>query len=110
MIHHLNVRVAWHDNRWNGAVCRAPSANSFCVDLDRIREERNDAAEDSIAGKAFADLQPGQLPPCRAEGGAFMNEREWWRIVQHPYQDSKNAAVTHGNLRSGFKTRIGVVG
>lgn len=105
MIHHLNVRVAWHDNRWNGAVCRAPSANAFCVDLDRIREERNDAAEDSVAGKAFTDLPPSQLPPCRAEGGAFMNEREWWRVVQHPYQDSKNAAATHGHLR---QTRIRV--
>jgi ATP-dependent exoDNAse (exonuclease V) alpha subunit len=86
-------------------VCRAPSANAFCVDLDRIREERSDAAEDAIAGIAFADLKPEQLPPCRAEGGAFMNEREWWRVVQHPYQEVKSASGTHGHLRS---TRIRV--
>ncbi|MBW2664221.1 MAG: hypothetical protein JRD93_20155 [Deltaproteobacteria bacterium] len=33
---HITIRVAWHDNRWNGTVCSAPSHNSFCVALDRI--------------------------------------------------------------------------
>lgn len=46
---HLNVRVPWHDSRWAGTVCSAPSCNSFCVDLDRIREERDDAYEDQVA-------------------------------------------------------------
>ena len=105
MTHHLNVRVAWHDNRWKGEVCRAPSANAFCVDLDRIRAERDDAAEDRLAGKAFGDIEPAKLPPCRAEAGVFMNEREWWRVVQHPYQDMEAAARTHGHLRP---TRIRV--
>jgi ATP-dependent exoDNAse (exonuclease V) alpha subunit len=105
-MNHLNVRVAWHDDRWNGTVCRAPSGNAFCVDLDRIRKERNDAAEDRIAGKAFADLDPTtQLPPCKAEAGAFMNEREWWREVDHPYRENKKAFETHGHLRP---TRIKV--
>ena len=26
---HLNVRVAWHDNRWNGTVCNDPLGNSY---------------------------------------------------------------------------------
>lgn len=105
MIHHLNVRVAWHDDRWNGKVCRCPSANSFCLDLDRIREERDDDAEDRVASQAFADLTPSQLPPCKAESAAFMNEREWWRVVDHPYQSIKKAQATHSHLRS---TRIAV--
>ncbi len=98
-MNHLNVRVAWHDNRWNGNVCLAPSANAFCVDLDRIREERDDTAEDALAGKPFADLTKAQLPPCKAEAGAFMNEREWWRVVDHPYREIKAAEKTHGHLR-----------
>jgi ATP-dependent exoDNAse (exonuclease V) alpha subunit len=102
---HLNVRVAWHDNRWNGTVCQFPSRNAFCVDLDRIREERNDEAEDRAAGKALADLAPAELPACKVEGGAFMNEREWWRAFNHPYQDIKKAADTHGHLQP---TRIRV--
>jgi hypothetical protein len=101
----LNVRVAWHDDRWNGKVCRGPSENSFCLELDRIREERDDRAEDALAGQAFADLTPMQLPPCMAESGAFMNDREWWRVVEHPYQGIKKAQATHGHLQP---TRIAV--
>src|SRR5688572_20491568 len=96
---HLNVRVAWHDNRWNGSVCTAPSHNSFCVDLDRIRAERNDLAEDALAGRWFADLDQSQLPPCKAEAAAFMNQREWWRTFEHPYKQIKKAEATHGHLR-----------
>ena len=105
MNHHLNVRVAWHDNRWNGGVCRGPSNNSFCLDLDRIRKERDDKAEDLVAGQAFADLMPEQLPPCIAESAAFMNDREWWRTVEHPYQGIKKAEATHGHLKP---TRLAV--
>jgi hypothetical protein len=76
-MHHLNVRVAWHDNKWDGTVCRNPSGNAFCVDLDRIRAERDDVVEDRLTGKWFAELKPQQMPPCKAESGAFMNSREW---------------------------------
>ncbi len=102
-MHHLNVRVAWHDNKWDGTVCHNPSANAFCVDLDRIRAERNDALEDRIAGKWFAELKPEQLPPCKAEGGAFMNSRRWVREFVHPYQEIPKAKATHGNLNPHFQ-------
>ena len=55
---HLTARVAWHDSRWNGAVCRKPSCNSFCAALDRIRLERDDAREDALAGKRWSTLDP----------------------------------------------------
>lgn len=50
---HQTLRVAWHDDRWNGTICRAPSKNSFCVALDRIREERDDAKEDILSSGNF---------------------------------------------------------
>ena len=28
---HLTVRVAWHDTRWNGRVCRRLSEAFFCT-------------------------------------------------------------------------------
>jgi len=96
---HLNVRVAWHDNKWDGTVCRQPCENSFCVELDRIRAERDDTAEQLIAGKHFAELSSKQLPPCKAESGAFMNSREWTREFNHPYQSLKSTQATHGQLR-----------
>ncbi|MGE3843381.1 MAG: AAA family ATPase [Vicinamibacterales bacterium] len=98
-MHHLNVRVAWHDNRWNGTVCRRPGQNAFCVDLDRVRAERDDAAEEKRAGRWFAELERSELPPCKAEGGAFMSSREWWRTFEHPYAEIPKASDTHGHLR-----------
>ena len=98
-MHHLNVRVAWHDSRWDGTVCRNPCENSFCVDLDRIRAERNDASEQLRASKNFTDLTPDQHPPCKAESGAFMNSQEWIREFNHPYQSLKKTQATHGQLR-----------
>ena len=98
-MNHLNVRVAWHDNRWNGTVCKSPADNSFCVDLDRIRQERNEVDEGLVAGTPFCKLQPDKLPPCKAESAAFMNTEEWWREVKHPYQENKKTQMTHGHLR-----------
>jgi hypothetical protein len=98
---HLTLRVAWHDDRWNGTICRVPSRNSFCVALDRIREERNDDIEDAQAlrERSWAKLQPDQLPPCIAESGGFMNKHEWRRTFRHPYSTYKKAAETHGHLK-----------
>jgi ATP-dependent exoDNAse (exonuclease V) alpha subunit len=96
---HLAVRVAWHDARWNGTVCPAASKNSYCLDLDRIRIERDDAYEDGIASQHFADLPIHKLPPCRAESGTFMSGREIVQIREHPYQGIPKARATHGNLK-----------
>lgn len=99
MIFHLTARVAWHDTAWNGKVCNAPSCNAYCAALDRIREERNDEAEDKIAGKPWSKLKPAELPVCKAESGAFMSPEEWTREYVHPYADIKKADATHGHLK-----------
>jgi hypothetical protein len=99
MSQHVTARVAWHQERWNGTVCRVASSNSFCLDLDRIREERDDAYEDSVGLTHFADLPIDQLPPCRAESGAFMADREIAQVREHPYQKIPKASSTHGALR-----------
>lgn len=100
---HLNVRVPWHDARWDGTVCRAPRRNSFCLDLDNIRDRRDDAVEEELAGRHFSDLEPAQLPPCSSESGAFMSPREWWQVRAHPYAGLQKAKATHGHL---LPTRI----
>ena len=96
---HLTQRVAWHDEKWNGGVCKSPSENSFCIALDRIRAERNDQAEDTLAGRAWNDLTQEELPPCKAEAGVFMNSKEWVRRFVHPYSNSERTAETHGHLK-----------
>ena len=96
---HLTVRVPWHDSRWNGTVCQQPSCNSFCVALDRIRENRDDDKEDSNAGKSWDELGHDDLPACKAESGAFMNGSEWTRRFEHPYANIQKVADTHGHLK-----------
>jgi hypothetical protein len=58
---HLTLRAAWHENRWDGTVCRNPSRNSFCVALDRIRLKRDDAAEDKTGGRSFGELSANSI-------------------------------------------------
>jgi ATP-dependent exoDNAse (exonuclease V), alpha subunit - helicase superfamily I member len=96
---HLTVRVAWHDRAWNGRVCADPLGNPYCLDLDRIRMERDDQRELVIAGRSFAELDPAMRPPCAAESGAFMNPAPWVREFRHPYAAIPKAAKTHGRLR-----------
>ncbi|MBX7136064.1 MAG: ATP-dependent RecD-like DNA helicase, partial [Fimbriimonadaceae bacterium] len=98
-MHHLNVRVAWHDSRWNGTVCKDPSENSFCVDLERIRASRDEVQELKWAGTPFSKVPADALPPCKAESAAFMNATEWTRVVVHPYADLTKTRDTHGHLQ-----------
>ncbi len=95
---HLTLRVAWHDRAWDGAVCHRPSNNAFCLALDRVRERRNDAYEDGVAGRHWADLDGNSQPPCRDEAAAFMTAREWTRVLRHPYQQIRETQETHGHL------------
>jgi ATP-dependent exoDNAse (exonuclease V) alpha subunit len=94
---HLSIRVAWHDSRWNGTVCADPVANSFCSQLERIREEKNEAVEMKHCGQPFHELDDG-MPPCKRENGAFMNTDSWTRRFEHPFAKNKKCAETHGPL------------
>ena len=101
---HLTVRVAWHDNRWNGTLCNAPSSNSSCLSLKRIREMRNDKLEDQHAQEHFPEPNDGRFPACVAESGAFMNPDPFNRIFTHPYQNNDKTQATHGHLRPTIVT------
>lgn len=101
---HLTMRVAWHDNGWDGTICREPSRNSFCLSLDRIRENRDDRRENELAGSLWNQLDQNDLPPCVAESGAFMNPRDFLRVFKHPYQDNEKTRETHGHLKPTLVT------
>lgn len=103
-IQHLTLRVAWHDRKWAGIVCSAPGENSFCVMLDRVREERDDDAENKLAGRDWSKLEPDKLPPCKAESGVFMNPNPWVRQFVHPYVNSKQCKESHGDMKPRMLT------
>ena len=70
MTTHLSIRLAWHDRGWDGHVCDNPRANSACMVIGSIRENRVDAEEVAHAGKHVGDLK-GWLPPCSRDIGAW---------------------------------------
>lgn len=96
-IHHISVRVPWHDRGWEGTVCADPANNSACLKLPRIAQNKDEAIESRIAGSHFKDLDSQQLPPCLAERVAFMSPYGLSRNHVHPYV-SRNPD-THGHFR-----------
>jgi exodeoxyribonuclease V alpha subunit len=74
MTTHISARMAWHDNGWNGTVCRNPKGNTYCVGQfsfpgDLIAEHRDLSKEITAAGKP-AD-KSGFILPCMANVNAF---------------------------------------
>ncbi|MGZ3396403.1 MAG: ATP-dependent DNA helicase, partial [Isosphaeraceae bacterium] len=95
-LRHLSIRVPWHDNGWNGTVCRAPTHNGACLKLDRIATSRNDAHEQAVAGQSLEKLGQDQWPCCVAERVSFMAPFEFTRTAQHPYV--KSSPETHAHF------------
>lgn len=82
MTAHVSVRLAWHDDGWNGRVCCNPAANTYCVGNysypgQLIAERRILEAEKKCAGepcplvKASSDRTNTYIPPCCYSTNAF---------------------------------------
>jgi hypothetical protein len=95
MSKHLSIRIAWHDNQWNGTVCKHPAQNTFCIHLSRIQKEKDEMAEEKVAGNPWHELKDGFLPPCKAEGGAFMSTVPYDRVFDHPYNKPGKKDIPH---------------
>lgn len=95
-LRHLSIRVPWHDAGWTGTVCTAPRLNGACLRLKRIADNKNDDAEEAIAGKSMQDLDQNEWPPCIAERSTFMAPFAFTRVTTHPY--SKTSPKTHGHF------------
>ncbi|MFC2008405.1 AAA family ATPase, partial [Chloroflexota bacterium] len=91
---HLSVRVPWHDNGWNGTVCKNPRENGSCLVLKNIQPKKDVDQEEVIAGKPFAGLSESELPPCIKERAMFMCPEELITRTKHPYSES-NEAYSH---------------
>ena len=67
MATHISARLAWHNNGWNGRLCRNPAANTYCVGpysfpSTKISDERDLEWEMENSGRSCADLD--SVPPC----------------------------------------------
>lgn len=95
---HLSLRVPWHDNEWNGSVCKGPKFNNACLILDRIAGERDDEQEDLNAGNFIKDLDEKSWPICVEERGTFMAPFEYSKIYEHPYAKNRHFKDSHGHF------------
>lgn len=94
MAQHISVRVPWHDNGWNGTVCKDPALNSACLKLKTICDGKNDKEEESICGQCMLGYE--QQLCCIGEGSAFMSNVDLTRTTRHPYADINKE--THGHF------------
>lgn len=96
-LRHVSIRVPWHDTGWDGRVCAAPRLNGACLKLKRIAEDRDDDAEEAVAGQSIKDLPQAQWPPCVAERVGFMAPFEYTRMANHPY--NRGPESSHGHFK-----------
>jgi len=74
MIKHISLRLAWHNNGWNGKICKNPKANIYCVGQksypgDLIATSRNLEWEIENSNKHCSELN--DIPPCAYSINAF---------------------------------------
>jgi ATP-dependent exoDNAse (exonuclease V) alpha subunit len=90
---HATVRMAWHDNGWNGKVCLSPERNNYCVgDYSLLssrlkRRKRNEIECKFKCKKPQIELMKGYIPPCYWSINAFGNETI---KVQHEHPMSES--------------------
>lgn len=71
---HLSLRLAWHNDGWNGCVCKDPKKNTYCIGNQSfpgtlIAEQRDLERECQIAGTSCAKLQ--EVIACSNSINAF---------------------------------------
>jgi len=66
--------------------------------LKRIAEDRDDAAEEAVAGKRFDELPQAKWPACAAERVGFMAPFEYVREANHPY--NRGPETSHGHFKA----------
>ena len=84
-IHHVTIRVPWHDGGWTGSVCTRPLDNTSCLILPRIGEGRRDEVEVSCSGQRLDELDRADPPPCVGERVSFMAPFPFRRTMTRPY-------------------------
>jgi exodeoxyribonuclease V alpha subunit len=78
-VSHVTLRVAWHDNKWNGRICNDPENNTYCNGFhsllsERIRKRKDENMEQEIANKGKLLSEIDYLPPCFWSSNLFGTE------------------------------------
>ena len=80
MIKHLSLRLAWHNEGWNGNICKNPKENVYCIGQhsypgDVIAGSRDIEweSQEGVAGCNCSKL--GKIPACAYSINAFGSEQ-----------------------------------
>jgi len=88
MVRHVTVRMAWHDNNWNGRVCKNPEDNVYCVGNHSLLSERiarrRDLEKENPNEKI--DKLGDYIPPCYWSCNAFSEQNASIRH-EHPFEN-----------------------
>lgn len=75
---HISLRLAWHDEGWNGHICKNPRANTHCVgqhsypgDLISHSRDLEWEEQENVAGCHCSTIDG--IPPCAYSINAFGN-------------------------------------
>lgn len=104
MPQHMTVRMAWHDNNWDGRVCKEPEKNHYCVGShsllsERLARKRDLEIESKNAGKKLDELGD-YIPPCFWTSNAFSDKQINIRH-NHPFTRYENSHYIDDTL-SGY--------
>ncbi len=94
---HLTVRMAWHDNGWNGKVCCDPVNNTYCTGVHSLLsgriEKRKDTTYESKDGISNNYIEPNfapeNVPPCYWSINAF-SDKGFHVKHHHPFKKVKH--------------------
>jgi thymidylate kinase len=100
MTTHLTLRLAWHNDGWNGHVCKKPARNTYCVGCasypgDLIREQRDLATEKTYAGEPFEKLE---VPPACMYSGSAFSESSSQVLAEPPEFFKDNTETKHWTI------------
>ena len=90
MAKHLSIRLAWHENGWNGHICQHPCGNNYCIGShsypgSAVAENRDVEYEKEHAGEAISN-HPCKIA-CSLSANAFgsdtirtlVKKPSWWK-------------------------------
>jgi exodeoxyribonuclease V alpha subunit len=94
---HLTVRMAWHDSKWNGRVCKDPRSNVYCIGThsllsERLARNKDGDIEEQTHGEKIDKIK-GYLPPCFWSANAFSPEPAHVTHV-HPFRRLSDKTIS----------------
>ena len=79
MATHITLRLAWHNDGWNGHICKDPKSNTYCIgqnsypgDMIKGKRDLEWETKEEVAGKPCSKLD--NSPACALSINAFGKE------------------------------------